>query len=187
MASRCSTALVEPPSAMTTVMAFSKAFLRQDVARADAALDHVRRRRAPARRQSSLLRLAKWRSARSCWASSCRALRSRWPWCWRCTCRRRSRRREWRSSSIGASSWSSILLVGVLADGFERRETMSQLARVVAGDAAGQDGAAIDEHRRPVQPRDGHQRSRACSCRSRRWPRSRPCLRSPPPFRWSRR
>ena len=55
IASRCSTALVDPPSAMTVVIAFSNALLRQDVARADAALDAARTTAAPARAQSSRL------------------------------------------------------------------------------------------------------------------------------------
>ena len=55
MASRCSTALVEPPSAMTTVMAFSKAFFVRMSSGRDAALAACPRTAAPARRQSSIL------------------------------------------------------------------------------------------------------------------------------------
>ena len=54
MASRCSTALVEPPSAMTTVMAFSKAFfVRMSSGRMPCL--SISTTHAPARRQSSIL------------------------------------------------------------------------------------------------------------------------------------
>ena len=56
IASRCSTALVEPPVAATTAIAFSSAVAGHDVARPHAALQQVHRpARRPARRPSSLL------------------------------------------------------------------------------------------------------------------------------------
>ena len=87
IASRCSTAFVEPPSAITTVIAFSKASRVRMSRRLDAALEqlHDRLARAPAvvalRRSTPL-------PAPSCSAGSCRALRSPKPSCWPCTCRR---------------------------------------------------------------------------------------------------
>ena len=66
---------------------------RHDVARADAALDQVEHGRA-GRAAVAWLLASKSRPARSCSAGTCRAPRWRRPWCWRCTCRRRSPRRE---------------------------------------------------------------------------------------------
>jgi hypothetical protein len=71
---------------------------------------------------------------------------------------------------------------GVRADRLEDRHDVDVLALVLAR----QDRAAVDEHRGRFR-RAMAITQPACSCRSRRWSRSRRSPRSPPPSRWSRR
>ena len=159
---------------MTTVMAFSNA-LRVRMSRGrDAALDQVAPR---PRRRGGSRRACRRRSrpARSCSAGSGRAPRSPRPWCWPCTCRRTSRRRG-RRAARGRRAPRPMILPAACCPTASNTETMSTGLPLPD---AGQDGAAVDEHRRAIEPRHRHQRSPACSCRSRRWRRGRRSPRRP--------
>ena len=155
IASRCSTALVDPPSAMTVVIAFSNA-LRVRMSRGRMLLlDQVA---PPPRRPARSRRASRPRSrpAPSCSAGSGRAPRSPTPSCWRCTCRRTSRRPGHACCSRSASAASRQLAGGVLPDRFEHRHDVDRLAL----EHAGQDGAAVDEHRGTIEPRHRHHAAR---------------------------
>ena len=193
MASRCSTALVEPPSAMTTVMAFSNALLvrmsRGRMPRSSSSHD----RRAGARAVVALLagdrRLR--RAVRQAQAERLDRRGHRVGGVHAAARARPGTRVRFEIGQLGV-----VELPGrVLADRLEHRDDVH---RLVAPDAR-HDRAAVDEHRRPVQPRhrhhaarhvlvaaaDGHEavealRRRRPSRSSRRSPRATPASTSSP-------
>ena len=155
MARRCSTALVDPPRALTTVMAFSNASWREDLAGRDAQLQHARPR--PGRPRGRRPRGAGRRRA----------------------ARPMPGRLSPRASADGghgvggehagagalagagpALDGAELLLGdgagGAGADGLEDAHDVERHALVVAG----QDRAVVDEHRRQVEAGRRHQHGR---------------------------
>ena len=165
MASRCSTALVEPPSAMTTVMAFSKA-LRVMMSRgAMPRLSRFDHGRAGARAVFALL-LGDGVLRRAVRQAHAERFDGGGHGVGGVHAAAGARAREWRVRSTNLSSLSEILPVRVRADRFEH------------GDDVAPVGARAESCRHRRTPPGGSAApwpsgSRACSCRSRRWPRSR--------------
>ena len=152
IASRCSTALVEPPSAIVTAIAFSNASLVMIWRGPDVQLDQrhdrvarlvrevvaaaVDRRAATPTRQRHADRLADRRHRVGGEHAGARALG-------RARAASRSRRARSRVSVPGRAR----------ADGLEHAHDVERLVLVVTG----QDRAAVEEHRRQVDAGRGHE------------------------------
>ena len=91
--------------------------------------------------------------APSCSRGSCPAPRSPRPSCWRCTCRRSC---PGPGMDVRSTSRSSRSLIAPCA----RAPTASNTETMSRRSATWTDRAAIDEHRRPIEPRDRHQATR---------------------------
>ena len=151
IASRCSTALVEPPSATVTAMAFSKALrVRMSEGRSPARSSCTTA--SPARRQSSRL---------AALTASCAELFGRLS----------------PSASIAEAMVLAVYMPPQLpGPGIAVRSTCSTCCGADGARGAGADGlehrddvapllaetnrAAVDEHRRAIQARDGHRAAR---------------------------
>ena len=107
---------------------------------------------------------------------------SRSTWCWRCTARRRRRRRgrqHFPDRAIPRRHFSG----GVRADGFKDILNGDVFALVIARG----DGAAVEHEARKIQSRQRHGGGREWSCRNPpRKPRRRTSARGKP-VRWNRR
>ncbi len=178
MARRCSTALVEPDNAMVMVIAFSNA-LRVRMSRGRMPASSSFTTASPARRQS--LRFGS--PTASCAellgsdrpsASTAEAMVFGGVHATAAARTRDGRALDFLQLVVGN------LAGGARADGLEHGDD-------VAAIRAGANGAAVHEYRRADSAARSPWRSRACSCRSRRWRRSRRSLRHRPPSRSSRR
>ena len=154
MASRCSTALVDPPTAMTSVIAFSNAFGVR-MSSGLRSFSSSSRTAAPARRHSSALP--------SLSAGSDELYGSDSPSASMATAIVLAVYMPPQAPAPGHECWtmSMPLLVGddageELAVGLERRDDVAHLALRVAR----LDRAAVDHQRRPVEPRHGHDAAR---------------------------
>ena len=165
IASRCSTALVEPAERDGHHDRVLERLARHDVRGLEAALDQFHHRLAGALGVESL-GCAKRASCAELLAGSCPAPRSPRPWCWPCTCRRKPGSRDRSALDLPQLAIGDRRRAHA-PHGLEHGDDVASFPRTRA------DRAAIDEDRRAVQPRDGHHAARACSCRSRRSPRGR--------------
>ena len=154
IASRCSTALVDPPSAMTTVIAFSNA-LRVRMSRGLMPRSQQPHHGGAGARGSRRAWRPRSPPAPSCSAGSGRAPRSPRPWCWPCTCRRRSPRPGWRCARSPELARRRCLPAACRPTA-SNTETMSRPCPA----AARPDRAAVDEDRRTIEPCDRHRAAR---------------------------
>ena len=155
IASRCSTALVEPPSAITVVMAFSKARARQDVAR-----PQVRARRGRPPRPRPARHRPRFSGETAAWAELFGRLSPSASMAEAMVLAVYMPPHEpapgQACDSRSASSASVIRARGVLPDGLEHGDDVDRLPLPDAG----QDGAAVDEHRGPIEPRQANDHRR---------------------------
>ena len=183
MASRCSTALVEPPVAQTEAIAFSNDCCGDDVARADVAPQHVHRPACRPRTATSSLRGSTAGTRAAAHRRHAQESRSPWPWCWRCTGRRRRRRRG-RRRLRGPSAPARVILPAATAP------TASNTSSTVTSwpsKMPGGDGAAVEEDAGQVEPGQGHDRAGVGLVAGRRGRRGRRGGGRARPARWSRR
>ena len=182
MASRCSTALVDPPSAVTTVMAFSNACARHDVARPEVAPDHEIGDGRPGVVAIAFLVVADGGLRAGIGQAHAHRLNGRCHRVGRVHAAARTRPRDRATLDVGQFAVVD-LARRVLADRLEHADDV----QVLAAQAAGQDRAAVDEHRRAVEPGQRHQAAGHVLVAAADGHESRRNPRRPRPFRWNRR
>ena len=154
MARRCRTAFVEPPRAMTTVMAFSNAF-RVMMSRGKTPLFRRLSTAAPASRQSAFLS-RKSRLGPSCSASSCPVLRWQMAIVFAVYMPPQEPAPGMAHASISCASFSLILPAACWPTA-SKTETTSTIPAVKA---ARKNGSAVNKDGGTIQPRHGDEAAR---------------------------
>ena len=162
IASRCSTAFVEPPSAITTVIAFSNASLVM-IWRAVMPRRSISTTASPERCAKPSRRRSTAGGAAEPGRRHARAPRRRRPSCWRCTCRRRRPRPGQIARSMRSTS-SRVILPA------RQAPTASKASMIVTSWPSTWPGMIEPAYRKTageVEPRGGHHHAGQATCRSR--------------------